>query len=250
MAGVGVAIFCIAGMKNVERCVESAAWADHIEIVQLEKGGAIRNSAVPRRAGDWTLHLWGEEVVGKRLAAELSSLRARSSARAPTAYRVRVRSLLLGRRVGGSLWGPNPALRLTREPRPWPPAWWDAHETGNEALLSGCIEDHVTAELDRAIRQMNVLTSVWAETLRSQGKAPGLVRAAAFSSLQFVREAARHALAADGLAGLTLSVLAAYTALVTAAKAWEQEGSPGGSVSARRGPGRAPDRQSRSVETA
>jgi hypothetical protein len=228
MSTIGVVVFCDVEMNPPDRCLQNVQWADDVAIVSL--GEAQRRARTVggwqqrRRQTDWILHLWAGERVEKELAEQLSSLRRIPLAEARSAYKIPVRSYLLGKWVDGSIWGPSPSLRVTRELRSWPSAWWnpDAREPGQPALLSGYIEDTSATDLGSAIELMNTLTSSWAEELNCRGRGPGLTQAGLRSFFVLLRLCARSSAFRDGLAGLTLSMLGAYATLLVGAKEWER----------------------------
>jgi len=215
VATLGVAVFSVPGMKHVERCVQSVQWAD--DIVVLKIGEAIDPH---RRRTDWVLHLWGEEFIEGELQKELLALRARPLAESRPAYNIAVRSYVLGRWVDGSVWGPSPSGRLARQIQSWPPTWCNRWKVERAPALSGTIRDDSTAELAFCVSQMNRIGSLWAEA--PNGEVTSLGRTTVFSLGLFVRLVFRIGLLRDGFAGFTLSVLAAYAALLCGAKAWEK----------------------------
>jgi len=227
MATLGVVVFCVAGMRHLARCLKTLEWADDVRVVNLSEGSGFVHdlgASEQRQRTDWILQLWAEEHLEKQLEEQLSSLRRIPLDQARPAYRIPIRSYLLGNWVDGSIWGPSPSLRLTRERSHWPPAWWnlDAWESGGAGFLSACIKDYSAAELSSGIGHMNTLTSLWAQELNGRGQAPGLTKASLFSLLVLLRLLARRTMLRDGFAGLTLSVLCAYATLLVGAKAWER----------------------------
>ena len=231
MTTVGVVVFFIPGMKHLERCLKSVEWADDMVVVKIDEAVAPN-----RKRTDWVLHLWGQELVEDELREQLLALRENPLSESRLSYKIAVRSYLLGRWVDGSLWGPSPSLRLVREIRSWPPAWWNASEWESEkesASLSGKIRDDSTAELAFGINQVNRVASLWAEVSNSHGQVPSL-GTTNFSSLRlFLRLLAKPGLFHKGFAGLTLSVLTAYAALLGGAKSWEKANRFSGRMNAR-----------------
>jgi hypothetical protein len=227
MATIGVVVFSVAGMRRLARCLKSVEWADDVAVVNLgEESGFVHDPASGDgcQRTDWMLHLWAEEVLEKRLEEQLLSLRRIPLDEARPAYRIPIRSYLLENWVDGSIWGPSPSLRLTRERKLWPPAWWnlDAGKPEESGCLSGCIQDYSAAELSSGVGHVNTLTSFEAQELNARGQAPGLAKASLSSLLVLLRLLARRTMLRDGFAGLTLSVLCAYATLLVGAKAWER----------------------------
>jgi hypothetical protein len=227
MATIGVVVFCDTDGKHLDRSLQSVQWADDITVVNVRDAartahqrGGLREEC---QQTDWILHLWAGERLENKLAEDLSSLRRIPLNEARSAYEIHVRSHLLGTWIHGSIWSPSPSLRVTRERRRWPAAWWnlDASKPTQPALLPGCIEDTSVADLGSTIARINVLTGWWAEELNSRGQAPGLTTAGVRSLLVLLRLCLRASTFRSGLAGLTLSVLAAYATLLVGAKASE-----------------------------
>jgi len=243
MSTLGVVILSLRGMKHLTQSLESVKWADAITVLHAGAGEPsiggnyfpslrLRKIASLRELGDpsweigtdWVLHLWGEERVEDELGEELRALRRRESSRVPMAYRIPVRSHLLGRWVKGSLLGPSPALRLSRRAEHLPSGWWDSTtEKSREALLlpHGWIGDYAATELNDGIDRLQSVSELWAEEFR--GKDHGLnPKAAVLRSFQvFVKMLLMNGIVMNGFAGLTLSTLAAYLVLLTGARAWE-----------------------------
>ncbi|TAJ82007.1 hypothetical protein EPO44_17675, partial [bacterium] len=131
-------------MKHLAECLESVKWADAVTVLHAGEGEpliginpfsslTLRKIAFAQESEelcqeartDWILHLWGEERLEGELQEELRALCRRELSQAPMAYRVPVRSHLLGRWVEGSLLGPSPALRLSRRVGETPFGWWN-----------------------------------------------------------------------------------------------------------------------------
>ena len=221
MTTLGAVVFSLQGMEHLSRCLESVRWMDAVRVCALEdplgEGG--------REIGtDWVLHLWGEEEVGEGLALALREVVRLPLASAPQVYTLSIRSYLLGRWVTGSLWGPTPALRLHRNAKGPPGGWWDQTEVSHSgsAVLEGWIEDHSCVTLNRGVDTVNRLSSFWAERMRRQGRAPRGAVVATYPLWIFTRHLLFQRLACQGLAGVSLSALAAYAALATAMKNWEK----------------------------
>jgi len=244
MSTLGVVVFSLQGMKHLAQCLESVRWAD--VIVVLHAGdGEPSIGADPRPAPilqkfspkqeirqfcqgiktDWVLHLWGEERVEGELSEELRALCKAELPQSPLRYRIPIRSRLLGRWAEGSLWGSSPALRLSRELEGLAPGgWW--HETDRRlrqgsGLLRGWIGDYSSARLGDGVDRVNLVSSLWAERLQEGSGSPTSAAMALRSLRVFVRLLFMNGVFSHGLAGLTLSALAAYATLLSGARVWE-----------------------------
>jgi len=230
MSTLGVVIFNLQGMKHLAQCLESVQWADAIKV--LDSGDSDGWSVTPKRiqdlseemTTDWVLHLWGEESVEGKLAAELRALCRRELSIAATRYRITIRSYLLGRWVEGSLWGPSPSLRLSRRVEGIPAGWWDAAKRSRDApsLPEGWIGDYSAVELSDGLDRLNGLSTLWAGRLRVRGESPGPAAMTFYPFGVFFQLLWKNGVFSRGLAGLTISILAAYVTLLTSAKLWEK----------------------------
>lgn len=243
MATLGVTVLSLPGMRHLAACVESVRWADAIAVLhagedeprlpqrapsvlavrKLVPGEGLKSLRGETRT-DWVLHLLGEERVEPGLGDELRELCRSGYAKTFPTYHVSVRTYLLGRWVEGSLWGPSPSLRLGRGLVRLPYGWWNTEERAGERPpggLRGWIGDYSALDLGDAVTLVNGATSLWAEGIQSGslGHSPAALALRPFSV--FLRLLWSNRVLAKGLAGLTLSTLAAYATLLSGAKSWE-----------------------------
>lgn len=244
MATLGVVIYSLKGMERLPQCLDSVRWADLVLLLHAGAGAPSADlktgaSLVSRRLGsaaeirelskeittDWVLHLWGEETVGGQLKEELQSLCNRAVTECPASYRIPIRSRLLECWVEGSLWGPSPSPRLRRDIGDLYAGWWNGvveHAHGAPSgLLQGWIEDYSTAELSAGVDRINKVSSLWAKGLQEREMSLSPARMVAHPLQVFIRLLWLNGLYSQGFAGLTLSILAAYTTLLSGAKLWE-----------------------------
>lgn len=230
-------------MKHLADCLESVKWADAVTVLHAGEGEpligvspfsslTLRKIAFAQESKelcqeartDWVLHLWGEERLEGELQEELRTLCRRELSQVPMAYRVPVRSHLLGRWVEGSLLGPSPALRLSRRVGETPFGWWNAtasEECESPTLPRGWISDRTAAVLKDGVDLIQGISGLWAERLRTQGQEPGPISMVLGPLQVFLTMLFKNGIFSHGFAGLTLSTLAAYAVLLTGAKAWE-----------------------------
>lgn len=243
MSTLGVVVLSLPGMKHLDACLESVKWAEAVFLLHLGaeapsirvdsyRSLVLRRPASIRELGescrdlgtDWILHLWGEEAVEAELRDEMGAVCRRPLAGAPPAYRVAIRSRILGRWAEGSLWGPSPALRLSRGLREIVPGWWDSSRVGlgrYPMIERGWIADYSAAPLENGVRRIKDISELWAERLRDAGAQLSVRRCALFPLKVFMRTLLGNGIFARGISGLTLSTLAAYAVLLTGAKVWE-----------------------------
>lgn len=230
-------------MKHLAECLESVKWADAVTVLHAGEGEpaigmsplsslTLRKIAFAQESEelcqeartDWLLHLWGEERVEGELQEELRALCRKELSQAPMAYRIPVRSHLLGRWVEGSLLGPSPALRLNRRAGELPSGWWSSTENiarESPTLPRGWISDFTAAALKDGIDRIQSVSELWAERLRTPGQEPEMPSMVLGPFQIFLRLLFKNGILSHGFAGLTLSILAAYAALLTGARVWE-----------------------------
>lgn len=243
MSSLGVVVFSLQGMKHLNECLESVRWADVVLVLHLGAGepliGAdscasatfrkMNSTAEMKRLDqeiktDWVLHLWGEERVESELKENLAALCKSGLSKVPMEFRVPIHSHLLGRWVEGSLWGPTPAPRLRRRIEEISLSWWDITRQQTDevsGLLQGWIGDYTLEELREGVDRVQSVSGIWAAQSQDRGWGPGPWAMAMRPLEVFLQLLFLNGVFAKGLAGLTLSTLAAYATLLSGAKIWE-----------------------------
>ena len=236
MSTLGAVVFSIRGMKHLSECLDSVRWVDEVAVRHLDQEAAEGGHYSGQMGTDWVLHLWGEERVGAELREELHQIRHAELPAEPTSYLIPIRSHLLGRWVKGSLWDPASSPRLCRQVEEPPFGGWSPaskNSWGTTGLLRGWIEDYSCSELRDGVDRVNSVSSLWAERLRSEGPRLSNVAMTVYPLRVLMRHLFIDGLFREGLAGLSLSALAAYVTLASAMKLWEarQSGSRGKGLS-------------------
>jgi len=236
MATVGVVVLSFDGMKHLAECLEAVAWADRVLLLHAggdpEVGKEFPSLSVRRLsswseaerhfselATDWVLYLWGDERVDASLAEEIRTLQGRAGGDSSATYKLRVRSLILGRWADGSIAGPNPAVRLARG-QDVLPSWWTS-ASGSETISRGFIEDRGTEDLSAAVERVQALSDLWAARLMKLDQPPGALKTIYASIGVKVRMLCANGFFARGLGGVALAGLASYSVLLSGAKFWE-----------------------------
>ncbi len=229
MSSLGVVVFSLGGMKHLPQCLDSVQWADVVTVWDLDTKrdfDPVKETARLARETktDWVLYLWGEEKVGPELGEELKLICQADLRTAPLFHLIPVRSLILGRWVKGSLWGPLPSCRLWRRSMSPPDGWWSLDRElrgGSSKTLRHGIEDYSCAELKEGVERVNQISSLMAEQLKFEGRTLGAASISLYPIRVLFRLLLINGLLLDGLPGLSLSGLAAYSTLVSGMKWWE-----------------------------
>jgi len=243
MSTLGVVVFSFQGMKQLAQCLASVQWADAVMVLHLGEGEPsigdspslspmVRNIALGEEVGhfyeeirtDWVLCLWGEERVEAELGEELQLLCRAELKNAPLEYRIPIRSQILGSWVNGSLWGPTPSFRLSRKVEELSLGWWNSteREIGEPpAVLRSWIGDYASVQLSDGFDRVQSVSQIWAERLERNKRELSTAAMAIYPFRVFMRLLLMNGVFHHGLAGLTLSTLAAYVTLLSGAKLWE-----------------------------
>ena len=238
------AVLRLAGEEaRIGLALRSVAWADERIAVDLgsdertirecsEHGVAlVEEEEVPaettRRGVDWVLLIEGHEEVPSALAREVrGAMSMRGSAAVPVAYRIGRRVRFFGRTLRSRSSAAPRWVRLARRDAvSWDKGALGAHSLPVEGRV-GCLNAPLLAEpcvnLREYVNRMDILTNAAA---RDQHRARVPV-----GPLDLVVRPVAHALrtvpgavAGDGIAGVILAVLEAYSIVMTCAKRWELE---------------------------
>ena len=243
MSTLGVVVFSLRGMKQLAQCLASVQWADAVMVLHLGEGEPsigdspslspmVRKVSPGEDVGhfyeeirtDWVLHLWGEERVEAKLGEELKSLCRAELKNAPLEYRIPIRSQILGSWVNGSLWGPTPSFRLSRKVEELSLGWWNRTEREIEeppGVLRGWIGDYASVQLSDGFDRVQSVSQICSKRLEIKNRTLSTAAMAVFPLRVFMRLLLMNGVFHHGLAGLTLSTLAAYATLLSGAKMWE-----------------------------
>jgi hypothetical protein len=88
-------------------------------------------------------------------------------------------------------------------------------------LLRGWIGDYSSVDLSDGVDRVDDLSSLWAKQLQEKGCSISPVVMVVYPLRVFMRSFFKKGVFFLGLAGLTLSILAAYATLLSGAKTWE-----------------------------
>lgn len=250
MAKISVIVNTRNEEENIKRCLESVKWADEIIVVDMystdktveiaKKLGAKiffhkytlivepgRNFALSKVTGDWVLILDADEEISSDLAKILKHLAENHEDL--SYYRLPRKNIIFGKWIRHSLWWPDYVIRFFKKGS----VRW-SEKIHSVPLTRGEGKDLEAKEINAIIHynynsitqyleRLNCYTNFQAEDLMNSGykfswrdmlKKP----MGEFLSRFFAGEGYK-----DGLHGLALAILQAFSELVKYLKVWEKE---------------------------
>ncbi len=234
--------------SNIADVCETVSWAD--EIVIVDSDSTDRTVEIARRytdrvfnrefhgykdkheysdsmtTGDWILWIDADERLTEELRASIEGLRRRDPASLPDGFWIARRTRYLGRWINHSTWYPDYQMRLYRKQA----SYWDGiapHETarvrGRTERLNGEFLHYTKRNLREHQDVLNSYTTLAAEHLYTQGRrihGPELllVPLAVFLRTYILKQGFR-----DGIPGLIISILTAYSVFLKYSKVWEKD---------------------------
>jgi (heptosyl)LPS beta-1,4-glucosyltransferase len=237
--------------KNIGRCLESVKWADKIVVVDMystdktveiaKKLGAkvfshkytayvepARNFALQQARGDWILILDADEEITPPLAKILQRL-----AKNPDGisfFRVPRKNIIFGKWIKHSRWWPDFNIRFFKKGKvTWSEKIHSVPLTEGkgkdlEANQQNAIVHYHYQSISQYLERLNRYTEIQAKELMDSGYKfvwQDLVKkpTGEFLSRFFAGEGYK-----DGLHGLVLALLQAFSELVKYLKVWEEQG--------------------------
>ncbi len=240
---------------NLGPCLGSVSWADEILVVdsgstdgtlavareftdrvlehEYVNSATQKNWAIPRAAHEWVMVIDADERATPELQDEIRTL---LSEEPPLdGYRIPRRNFFFGKRIRHCGWDGDAPLRLFRRDLS---RYEEKHvhadvvvEGGRVGRLCGELEHHTYRSFDQYLEKFGRYTTWSALDLKAQGR-----RATAWSlvvrpAFRFVRQYLFRQGFRDGLPGLILCGLAAFSVFMKYAKLWAIEraerGEPG-----------------------
>lgn len=247
---ISVIINTLNEEKNIERAIKSVKWADEIVVCDMhsedktvrlaQKLGAkivfhektnyvepARNFAVSKSLGDWILILDADEEISTTLATRLQEIVTEGDN--TDFVEIPRRNIIFGKQINNSLWWPDYHPRFYKRGKVvWKNEIHAKPETNGTGLtlpveVSLAIIHHHYQTLIQFIERMNRYTTIQANELTKDGykfywldlinKPVGEFMNRYFASRGFE----------DGLHGLVLGFLQAFSFLVMYLKVWEIE---------------------------
>jgi glycosyltransferase involved in cell wall biosynthesis len=232
--------------ERIRACLESAAWADELIVVDAESAdktatiareltdhvvvrpwpgfAAQKNFGLEQAHGDWILSLDADELVSAPLREEIAAILAGGAQH--VGYAIPRRNVFWGRWIRHGGLYPDWQLRLFRRGR-GRFVERSVHESvtvdGSVGRLAGHLEHRsyrdVADFLERADRYSSLAADEW---LASGRRSPPLVDLVGRPIGRFLGMFVARAGFLDGWRGFLLAVLYGYYVLMRSAKVWER----------------------------
>jgi glycosyltransferase involved in cell wall biosynthesis len=241
---VTVTIITLDEAAHIADAIDSAAWAD--EILVVDSGSVDGTLAIARAKGartetrawtgyvdqknfaaslashDWILSLDADERITPALASEIRALLSTDPPRG--GYRVPRVTFHLGRWVRTTDFYPDYQTRLyDRRQGRWRGRY--VHESvtvdGETGQLTNELQHYSYRDLSDHLDRINAYTTLAARQMHESGRRARAVDLLVHPPAAFLRNYVLRRGFLDGTAGLTLSLVNAYSVLLKFAKLWE-----------------------------
>lgn len=238
--------------QNIARVLNSVAWCDEIIVCDMQsdddtaviakKMGAIvifhkrmnyvepaRNFTISKASGDWILIVDPDEEVPEGLAEKLRALSNEDNS-VLTFVEIPRQNIIFGKWVKASMWWPDYNIRFFKAGKViWSNAIHRPPKTEGQGIKLPeeeryAIVHHHYDTLTQFLERMNRYATVQADGLIDDGyhfQWPDLIKK---PLSEFLSRFFAHRGFEDGLHGLALSLLQAFSFLVVYLKVWEKEG--------------------------
>lgn len=250
VVSISVVINTLNNESNIEQALRSVKWADEIIIIDMhsedktvelskEMGAKVtfhkrlnyvepaRNNAIKKASGDWILILDPDEEIQETLKEKLIQIAQRMEQ--IDYVRIPRKNIIFGKWMKDSIWWPDLNIRFFKKGTV---KWSDKIHRPPEASGTGldlaaeeelAIIHHNYQSIGQYVERINRYSSVEARQLKSEGyqfKWTDLIQKplGEFLSRFFANKGYK-----DGLHGLSLSLLQAFSFLVVYLKVWEME---------------------------
>jgi glycosyltransferase involved in cell wall biosynthesis len=246
---VSVTIITLNESAHIAAAIDSAAWADELIVVDAgstddtvtiarAKGVRVtsrawtgyvdqKNHAASLATHDWIFSLDADERITPALAAEIRSVL--SSEPPVRGYRVPRVTYHLGRWVRTTDFYPDFQTRLyDRKAARWHGQY--VHESvlveGGAGQLTNELLHYSYRDLRDHLDRINRYTTLAATQMYENGRRAGVLDLLVHPPAAFIRNYILRRGFADGAAGLTISLVNAYSVMLKFAKLWEIQQTP------------------------
>ncbi len=244
---LSVCIICFNEEQNIKRCLESAAWADEVVVVDSmseDKTFEIasqftdavyqrpwtgyedqKNFALSKAKGDWVLSIDADEEITEALRNEIVALMGNANAK--DGYRIPRRSFYQGRWITHSGYYPDRQLRLFRRDR----GHWTGGRVHERVEIKGRVGDlkndllHYPYKgvLSGQIQTVDEFSTLMAKDLYAKGKRFHIYLLLLRPFFKFMEVYLLKRGFLDGLAGFIIATSSAYAMFVRYVKLREIE---------------------------
>lgn len=247
---ISVVVNTLNDEKNIERVIKSVDWADEIIICDMrsddkttsvaKKLGAkiflhkkeevvewARNFALSKASGDWILVIDPDEEIPATLAKRLQQIAVNT--KQMDYVRVPRKNLIFGRFIKHSGWWPDYNIRFFKKGAV---RWTDKIHRPPQVFGEGldleaeeqyAIIHYSYESISQFLERMNRYTTVQAEELKKEGEKFNWKDLFEKPLSEFLSRFFANAGYKDGLHGLALSFLQAFSFVIVYLKLWEME---------------------------
>lgn len=250
MSKLSVVINTFNEEKNIERAIKSVSWADEILICDMysdddtaviaKKLGAkiifhkrvgfvepARNMAISKADGEWVLVLDADEEIPGSLADKIKEIVSKDGV--VTFVEIPRLNIIFGKPLKASMWWPDYNIRLFKKDSvTWGSKIHSKPKTQGQGLTlhsdeSHAIIHHHYGSLSQFIQRMDRYTSIQAKELKESGYEFSWKDLITKPLGEFLSRFYVNRGFEDGLHGLSLSLLQAFSHLVMYLKVWERK---------------------------
>lgn len=247
---ISVVINTLNEEQNIERAIRSVRWADEVvvcdmhsddktvelakrlgvKVVYHERANYVepaRNFAVSQASGDWTLILDADEEISEVLASRLQEIA--KSEDGVDFVEIPRKNIIFNKHVKASLWWPDYHPRFYRKEKVlWKKEIHSKPGTKGKGLILPAEENlaiihHHYQSIGQFIERVNRYTTIQAEELVKTGYKFRWEDLFSKPLEEFLGRFFANRGFEDGLHGLALSLLQAFSFLVMYLKVWEKE---------------------------
>jgi (heptosyl)LPS beta-1,4-glucosyltransferase len=187
----------------------------------------VRNYSISKASGNWILLLDADEEIPARLASHIKDII--KSKECADYYRIPRKNFIFGSWITSAHWWPDPVYRLFKKGAvTWDPAIHSIPQTvGHGADLPWeeeyAIIHHNYSSISQYITRMDRYTNVQLNELKEKNVSFSWHDVISKPGQEFIRQYfSRHGYK-DGLHGLALSLLQAFSELVLYSKLWQEQ---------------------------
>lgn len=236
--------------KNIGRAIKSVEWADEILVCDMysdddtaviaKKLGAkiifhkrvgfvepARNLAISQSEGDWVLILDADEEIPDSLKDKIQEIVSKDGV--VTHVEIPRRNIIFGKVLKGAMWWPDYNIRLFKKDAvSWSNKIHSRPKTQGQGLTFPPLESHAIihnhySSISQFILRMDRYTSVQAKELKESGYEFDWKDLITKPLGEFLSRFYANRGFDDGLHGLSLSLLQAFSHFIMYLKTWEKE---------------------------